>query len=129
MIPAFICAMWLTLTTGVYLLLSRDILRCVIGLGLMGNAVNLLLLVSGRMPYLEPAVIPSGENMLKAAANPLPQALVLTAIVIGLALLCFSLVLVLAIAERSGEDDLSALRHTEPKATKPLRPPFLREGK
>jgi multicomponent Na+:H+ antiporter subunit C len=66
---------------------------------------------------------------LTLAANPLPQALVLTAIVIGFALLCFSLVVVMAIAERSGKDDLLLLRYTEPKDTASVAPPFLEEEK
>lgn len=129
MMPALVCALWISLAASLYLVLSRDTLRCVIGLGLMGNAVNLLLLASGRLQYTQPAIVPPGESALTLAANPLPQALVLTAIVIGFALLCFSLVVVMAIAERSGKDDLLLLRYTEPKDTAPVAPPFLEEEK
>ena len=48
------------------------------------------------------------------AANPLPQALVLTAIVIGFALMCFALVLVMQLVRRVGTDDALALRLVEP---------------
>jgi multicomponent Na+:H+ antiporter subunit C len=61
-----------------------------------------------------PPVIPAGETVLSAAVNPLPQALVLTAIVIGFALVCFSLVLVLALKSRTGIADSEALRLAEP---------------
>ena len=62
---------------GVWLVLSRDWLRTVIGISLLGHAVNLILLSS------------AGPD----AADPLPQALVLTAIVIGFGLQAFLLIL------------------------------------
>jgi multicomponent Na+:H+ antiporter subunit C len=88
MIWAVACALWITLAAGLYLALSRDVLRCVVGLALLGSAVNLLLLAAGRLGSAQPAVVELGERVLQAAANPLPQALVLTAIVIGFALIC-----------------------------------------
>jgi multicomponent Na+:H+ antiporter subunit C len=75
---------------GVYLLLSRNIMRMILGISLLSAATNLLLFVSGRTGRTVPPVIESGIETLGAdAANPLPQALILTAIVIGFSLTAF----------------------------------------
>lgn len=127
MIWAVAIALWVTLAVGVYLMLSRDVLRCVVGLAVLGNAVNLLLLAAGRLTSAQPAVIEAGRTTLGNAANPLPQALVLTAIVIGLALLCFALVLVMRLVRRIGSYDALALRLVEPIPTDPVQPPLVAE--
>ena len=81
---------------GVYLLLSRHVMRIVYGVILISASVNLVLFLSGRIGPNPPPVIPSGETVLSAgAANPLPQALVLTAIVIGFSLVAFAVALAL----------------------------------
>ena len=81
-----------TVTAGVYLTLSRDLFRCMVGLAVLGSAVNLVVFAAGRFGPLQPPIIAAGaEQLTMGAANPLPQALVLTAIVISFALLCFSL--------------------------------------
>ena len=114
MIWALALAVFATVAAGVYLALSRDLLRCVIGVSLVGAAANLVVFVAGRVGSGEPPVIPAGETLLTAAVNPLPQALVLTAIVIGFALTCFSLVLVLALKSRTDVADSELLRVAEP---------------
>ena len=103
-----------TVSAGVYLALSRRLLRCVVGISIMAAAANLVVLSAGRLGATAPPVIPDGLRVLERAANPLPQALVLTAIVIGFALTCFSLVVVLAIQQRTGLADSDALRAAEP---------------
>ena len=117
-------AIWCCLTAGVYLMLSRDVLRSVVGLAVLGSGANLALFAAGRLGPEAPPVVPLGETVLREAANPLPQALVLTAIVIGLSLVCFSLVLVLRLVERAGTDDALALRHAEPIPTDAVKPPL-----
>jgi multicomponent Na+:H+ antiporter subunit C len=114
MIWAIAIAVFATVAAGVYLALARDLLRCVIGISLIGAAANLVVFAAGRVGTMVPPVIPAGETVLSAAVNPLPQALVLTAIVIGFALVCFSLVLVLALKSRTGIADSEALRLAEP---------------
>ena len=104
MIWAVAFALWITLTAGLYLALSRDVLRCVVGLALLGSAVNLLLLAAGRLGSAQPAVIEAGGRVLQEAANPLPQALVLTAIVIGFATTGFVIELALRSRHESGSD-------------------------
>ena len=74
---------------AVYLSLSRDLFRVVIGLTLLGAATNLIVFASGRFASTTPPLLASIDDAQTAAAsNPLVQALVLTAIVISFALLC-----------------------------------------
>jgi multicomponent Na+:H+ antiporter subunit C len=129
MIWAVACALWVTLAAGLYLALSRDVLRCVVGLALLGSAVNLLLLAAGRLQSARPAVVEAGSQLLQDAANPLPQALVLTAIVIGFALMCFALVLVKQLVRRVGTDDALALRLAEPEPVDAVKPPLAPEAR
>ena len=119
---------WVTVSAGAYLALSRDVFRCVLGLAILGAAANLVLFAAGRLGPVLPAVVPLGEEVLQSAANPLPQALVLTAIVIGFALVCFSLALVLRLIQRTGIDDALALRLAEPQPSDPVKPPYAGEG-
>jgi multicomponent Na+:H+ antiporter subunit C len=119
---------FVSVSSGVYLALSRDIFRCVIGLALLGAAANLVLFSAGRLGSALPAVVPLGEQALADAANPLPQALVLTAIVIGFALVCYALVLLLRLMHDARTDDADALRHAEPPPDDPIKPPASAPG-
>ncbi|WP_289017616.1 Na(+)/H(+) antiporter subunit C [uncultured Ornithinimicrobium sp.] len=80
--------------TGTYLFLSRSLVRALMGFLLMGNGINLLFIIASGPPGAPPIVgaSPTGERM----ADPVPQALVLTAIVITLGMTAF----VLALAHR-----------------------------
>lgn len=118
-LTVFVCV-----TSGVYLALSRDVFRCVLGLGVLGAAANLVLFSAGRLGSAQPAIVPLGEQVLGEAGNALPQALVLTAIVIGFALICFALVLVLRLIQVSDTDDAEQLRHAEPRPDDPVKPPY-----
>ncbi len=73
---------------GTYLLMERSLTRIALGVGVLGNGVNVLLVIVGSRPGRAPIVNAGGEM-----TDPLPQALVLTAIVIGFALLAFLLAL------------------------------------
>ena len=122
MIWAVLIAAGTVVATGIYLALSRDLFRCLIGLALLGNGINLMLFASGRLNSQIPPIIKHGETTLTSAANALPQALVLTAIVISFALLCFSLILAVRIVQLSGNDDVVALRNAEPPASDSIKP-------
>lgn len=113
MIWAIALALGTVIAAGTYLALSRDVLRCLIGLALIGSGINLLVFASGRIVTHVPPIISDAES-LSATANPLPQALVLTAIVISFALLCFSLVLAVRLMLATGTDDTTQLRAAEP---------------
>ena len=71
---------------GLYMVLSRHLVRVLLGLSLLTTAVNLVLFQAGRIRSAQPPLIPEGAERLGDSADPLPQALVLTAIVIGFAL-------------------------------------------
>src|SRR5919106_1702374 len=77
---------------GVYLMLRRNLERLLFGLVLISNAVNLLIFTSGGLTRGRPALLPVAPDVAQGAtANPLPQALILTAIVIGFGLLTCAL--------------------------------------
>ena len=102
--------------TSLYLLLSRQLIRILIGIVLLGNAVNLLIFTAGRITREIPPIIPLEANTtIAGAANPLPQALVLTAIVISFSLFAFMLVLALRVFQELGTDNVDEIREAEPK--------------
>lgn len=74
--------------TGVYLLLTRSLIRIVFGVGLFANGVNLFI-VAGSGPSGAPAFVGKDGSVPDGSTDPLPQAFVLTAIVISLALVAF----------------------------------------
>lgn len=99
---------------GVYLVLSRHIVRTLLGIALISAAVNLLIFYAGRIGASAPPVIAPGEVVLPAtAANPLPQALVLTAILIGFALTAFGAALALRIFTSMGSLDIGRIDEAE----------------
>jgi len=91
---ALVLAAGVLVGCGVYLLLERSLSRVIVGLILIGNGVNLIFMVSGGRAGGPPLV---GTTPTEEMADPLPQAMVLTAIVISLGLSAF----VLAMAYRS----------------------------
>jgi multicomponent Na+:H+ antiporter subunit C len=94
---------------GVYSLLRRSLIRMLLGFNLIGHAANLLVFFSGDMGGAPP-VIPSGQGALPPGfADPLPQALVLTAIVIGFGLTGFLTALVVRADRETGTEDSEAL--------------------
>jgi multicomponent Na+:H+ antiporter subunit C len=105
------------LAAAIYLLLSRSLVRMLLGTAVLGNGVNLVILVAGRLTSVAPPILPVGARApTQAIANPLPQALILTAIVIGFALFTFLIVLAYRAFETLGTDDTDAMRLAEPEA-------------
>lgn len=101
---------------GVYLLLSRALIRVILGFVLLGNGVNLAILIAGRLTREVPPIIPVGlEVPATAVANPLPHALILTAIVIGFAIFAFLIVLAYRAYLAMDADDTDTMRLAEPK--------------
>lgn len=84
-------------TVGTYLLLQRTLTRVVIGLGLLSHGANLLLLQAGGAAGAVPFIGRTGGSAGDGTADPLPQAMVLTAIVITFGVTAF----LLALAYRS----------------------------
>jgi multicomponent Na+:H+ antiporter subunit C len=80
--------------SAIFLLLCRTPVKLLIGLVLLSNAINLLIFVAAGLTRGEPPLIPEDALTISgAAADPLPQALILTAIVISFGVLAFALVL------------------------------------
>ncbi|WP_068081412.1 Na+/H+ antiporter subunit C [Polycladidibacter stylochi] len=101
---------------SIYLMLSRKLVRVLMGVAILGNAVNLLIFTSGRLLREIPPIIPLGEYLpLETTANPLPQALVLTAIVISFSFFAFFLVLGYRAYQELGTDDMLEMRVAEPE--------------
>jgi multicomponent Na+:H+ antiporter subunit C len=101
---------------SVHLMLSRSWIRYLFGFVVIGNAVNLLLFAVGRLAVTAPPLVPAGlAAPAGPVANPLPQALILTAIVIGFGLLAFALVLAVRAQAALGTVDVDAMRVAEPR--------------
>lgn len=100
--------------SGIYCLLRRSIMRLTIGIILMSQGANLLVFSSGGLLSGEPALIEAGRKTLKAPfADPLPQALVLTAIVIGFGFIAFLLALVHRVHKELKTDDINEFNRTD----------------
>lgn len=100
---------------SVYLMLGRNLIRYLFGLVLIGNAANLVIFVAGGLTRAVPALVPAGETVpAETLANALPQALILTAIVIGFGLLAFALVLARRAHDEMETVDTDAMRLAEP---------------
>jgi multicomponent Na+:H+ antiporter subunit C len=105
-----------------YLMMSKHIIRVLLGVVLLGNAVNMLIFTAGRLTPSIPPIIPGGLDVLPAGtANPLPQALILTAIVISFSFFCFLLVLTWRAYQDLGTDNTDEMRVAEP-ADEPAPP-------
>lgn len=120
-------AIGVLVAAAAYLLLARDLPRVLLGFVLLGNAANLSIFAAGRIGTMTPPLVEYGTTALAAgAANPLPQALVLTAIVIGFGLAAFALVLVMRAHAEFGSvyaEDMDAAEAPGKPATPALAPP------
>jgi multicomponent Na+:H+ antiporter subunit C len=107
---------------GIYLLMSKHIVRILMGVVILGNGVNMLIFTSGRLTRDIPPVIPPELDVPEAIiANPLPQALILTAIVIAFSLFAFLLVLAYRAYQVLDTDNSKEMRLAEPK-NEPMPP-------
>lgn len=96
--------------TGSYMLLRRNLVRVVIGIALVSNGANLVIFSAGELVAGSPPLVAAGAKSLGVdAADPLPQAFVLTAIVITFALQAFALALAYAAYERTDTSDPQTL--------------------
>ena len=101
---------------SLYCLLQRSLSRMIIGLMLLGQAANLLVFTAGGLTYGVPALVDPSGVPLPGQSDPLPQALVLTAIVISFGLIAFSLALLRQAYRALGTDDLDTLAKIEKDA-------------
>lgn len=99
---------------GLYMMMRRNLVKLIIGLILLSHAANVLIFTAGGLTRAHPPVIPAGAPQPTAPyADPLPQALILTAIVISFGVLAFAVVLLHRTYLTTGTEDLDALRTTD----------------
>lgn len=99
---------------GIYAMMQRSVVKLIIGLALLGYSVNLMIFIIGRLTRAVAPIIPTGQTTLEPPyADPVPQALILTAIVIGFGLHAFALVLVKRVYVLTGSNDADDLTTTD----------------
>ena len=94
--------------SGLYLMLRRRLAQLIIGLGLLSNGSNILILSAAGVTRGKPPLITAGAAA-DQLADPVPQSLILTAIVIGFGVLAFSLVLAHRVRQSTASDDIDAI--------------------
>ena len=94
--------------SGLYLMLRRRLAQLIIGLSLLSNGSNILILSAAGVTRGKPPLISEGIAM-EQYADPVPQSLILTAIVIGFGVLAFSLVLAHRVHHSTGSDDIDTI--------------------
>ena len=95
---------------GLYLMLRRRLAQLIIGLSLLANGSNILIFAAAGVTRGQPPIV--GEAAALATvpfADPVPQSLVLTSIVIGFGVLAFALVLARRVHASAGSDDIDAM--------------------
>jgi multicomponent Na+:H+ antiporter subunit C len=101
----------LLFTAGIYLTLRKNILKLVIGLSLLSHGANLLLITMGNLKKGGPPILQNSVGMVYN--DPLPPALILTAIVIGFGVTAFTLVLVYRAYQETNCDNLDEMGRSE----------------
>lgn len=111
----------LIIAVGIYLIMGRRLLHLLLGVALLGNGVNMLIVTAAGLTPDSPPLVAAGEQVPAAdSADPLPQALVLTAIVIGFGMLGFAVALAWRTFYYGGDDDLDSMVNTESQAAAAL---------
>lgn len=99
---------------GLYMMMRRSIVKLIIGLVLLGHAANLLIFTAGGLVRARVPLVPEGAQApVPPFADPLPQALILTAIVIGFGVVAFTVVLIHRYYEFVVYDDIEALKASD----------------
>lgn len=99
---------------GLFMILRRSITKLLFGLILWGHGTNLLIFVSSGLVRGEPPLIPEGQETLEGPyADPVAQALILTAIVISFSVVAFTAVLMYRIYRTIETDDIDQLRASD----------------
>jgi multicomponent Na+:H+ antiporter subunit C len=99
---------------ALYMLLRRSLAQMILGLGLLTNATNLLIFTVAGLVRGRPPIMAVDEAQLTPPfADPVPQSLILTSIVIGFGVLAFALVLAYRAYQVVGSDDLDEMISTD----------------
>ncbi len=98
---------------SIYMMLRRSLVKLIMGLALLGYASNLLIFTVGGL-VREPALIAADASApVPPFADPLPQAMILTAIVISFGTLAFAIVLIRRVYQIVGTDDIDSITTTD----------------
>ena len=99
---------------GLFMMLRRSITKVLFGLILWGHGTNLLIFVTCGLVRGAPPLIPEGQETLEMPyADPVAQALILTAIVISFAVVAFTAILLYRIYRTIGTGDIDQLRASD----------------
>ncbi len=99
---------------GLYLMMRRSMFKLVLGLSLLSHAAHLLIFTAGGLTREHPPLIQRHSDQLtQPYADPLPQALILTAIVISFGVTAFTIALMYRSYRETGVDDLDSLKNEE----------------
>lgn len=100
-------------SAGLFMMLRRSVVKLIIGISLLGHAANLLIFTIAGLTRATPPLITDAANNSAGLADPMPQALILTAIVIGFAVQAFAVVLIHRVIQTVGTDDLDQMKATD----------------
>ncbi|GAB4338227.1 MAG: Na+/H+ antiporter subunit C [Candidatus Abyssubacteria bacterium] len=99
---------------GLYLMMRRSIVKLILGLALLSHGANLLIFMMGGLTRGAPPIVEGDIGVLVPPyADPLPQALILTAIVISFGVQAFAVVLIRRTYQAIGSSDLDDMQATD----------------
>jgi multicomponent Na+:H+ antiporter subunit C len=99
---------------GLYMMMRRSIFKLLLGLALLSHAANLLIFTAGGLTRgIPPLVADDATRLPEQASDPIPQALILTAIVISFGVLAFAIVLVSRVHQVFQTDDIDDMTSTD----------------
>jgi len=101
-------------SAAVYMMLRRSIIKLIIGLAMLSHACNLLIFAIGGVVRGKAPLIEEGQKYISGTvADPLPQALILTAIVIGFGVTAFTIVLIEQVYQTVGVGDADEIKESD----------------
>ncbi len=111
MLTALAIAIGALYAAGIYLVLRRSVAKLVFGLAILTTAANLLIFTAARLVRGRPPIVPPDAAAVPAPhADPVAQALILTAIVVGFGAVAFGVALIRRVHHSHGADDFDELR-------------------
>jgi multicomponent Na+:H+ antiporter subunit C len=99
--------------TALFMMMRRSIVKILIGLAVLGQAGNLLVFTAGGLRKERghtPLIAPDETSLMQPFQDPIPQALVLTAVVIGFGVMAFALTVFKQTYRATGTDDVRAMQ-------------------
>ena len=104
----------LLFSEGLYLMLHKGMVKLILGIMLLSYATNLFIFLVARITRGIPAIISENQDKLTDTfADPVPQALILTAIVIGFGIQAFAIVLIRRVYKVTGTANMDELSSSE----------------